>query len=138
MAERPLEHAGKMNRNCGAGSALTPVVECWIGVAREGEFRVVRLAGRLSAAQVPELLWACQDDDSVKIDLADLISVDVAGIDALQRIREKGAILTGASGYIQLKLDSPGGESTGSMSKPAAIARAPRSRRNPAPGTPPR
>ena len=90
-------------------------MECWIGVVREGERRVVRLAGRLSAAQVPELFRACQGDDSLKIELTDLISVDAAGIDALQRIRGRGAILTGASGYIQLKLDSPAGQSTRSM-----------------------
>ena len=36
-------------------------VECWIGVVTEGDRRVVRLAGRLSVAHVPELLTACAE-----------------------------------------------------------------------------
>ena len=43
----------------------------------------------------------------VELDLTELVSVDAAGIEALQRIREAGARLVGATGYIQLKLDSP-------------------------------
>jgi CheY-like chemotaxis protein len=82
-------------------------VECWIGVVREGDRRVVRLAGRLSAAHVPELLRACVEESTVELDLTDLVSADMTGIDALQRIRAAGASLTGAPGYIQMKLDSP-------------------------------
>jgi hypothetical protein len=81
-------------------------VECWIGVVREGDRRVVRLAGRLGAAHVPELLRACAEESSLELDLTDLVSADVTGIDALQRIRGTGAALTGAPGYIQMKLDS--------------------------------
>jgi hypothetical protein len=43
------------------------------------------------------------------------VSADVAGIEALQRLRGKGATLVGAPGYLQLKLDSPSGEQ-GSLS----------------------
>ncbi len=66
-----------------------------------------RLAGRLSVAQVPELLGACAESLPVQLDLTDLVSADAAGIEALQRLRGKGATLYGAPGYIQLKLDSP-------------------------------
>ena len=38
---------------------LLAVVECWIGVVDESDRRIVRLAGRLGEAQVPELLMAC-------------------------------------------------------------------------------
>jgi hypothetical protein len=84
-------------------------VECWIGVVRESDRRVVRLAGRLSAAHVPEFLRACAEERSLELelDLTDLVSADMTGIDALQRIRGAGASLTGAPGYIQMKLDSP-------------------------------
>jgi len=80
-------------------------VECWIGVTRESGRRIVRLAGRLSAGQVPELLRACATDVTITVDLTDLRSVDVSGVDALKRIRDHGATLTGATGYIQLKLE---------------------------------
>ena len=66
----------------------------------------MRLAGRLSAAQVPELLGACAEVLPTELDLTDLVSVDVAGIEALQRLRNQGVKLTGAPGYLQLKLDS--------------------------------
>ena len=85
-------------------------MECWIGVVREGDRRVVRLAGCLSAAHVPELLRACAEERALELDLTELVSADMAGIDALQRIRGAGAALTGAPGYIQMKLDSSMGE----------------------------
>ena len=82
------------------------VVECWIGVEQDGDGRVVRLAGALGAAQVPDLLLACASPGALQIDLTELISIDAAGIHALQRVRARGAILVGVPGYIQLKLDS--------------------------------
>ena len=81
-------------------------MECWIGVSPEGERRVVHLAGRLSIAQVPELLRACAGPGLLVLNLADLVSADMAGIEAIQRIRDAGASLVGVPGYIQLKLDS--------------------------------
>lgn len=84
-------------------------VDCWIGVVQEVDRRIVRLAGRLCAAQVPELLRACGQGSPLQLDLTDLVSADVAGVEALQRIRAKGGSLVGVPGYIQLKLDSPGG-----------------------------
>jgi ABC-type transporter Mla MlaB component len=81
-------------------------MDCWIGVAQETDRRLVRLAGRLSSAQVPELLEACADALPIELDLSDLVSADPAGIEALQRLRAQGAALVGAPGYLQLKLDS--------------------------------
>ena len=40
----------------------------------------MRLAGRLSVAQVPELLEACAEALPLEVDLADLVSADAAGI----------------------------------------------------------
>jgi hypothetical protein len=82
-------------------------VECWIGVLQETDRRVVRLAGSLSVAHVPELLGACADVLPLELDLTDLVSADMAGIEAIQRLRHKGATLIGAPGYLQLKIDSP-------------------------------
>jgi hypothetical protein len=84
-------------------------VDCWIGVVTELDRRVVRLAGRLSVAHVPELLTACAGAGVVELDLTDLVSADTAGIEALQRIRAQGATLVGTPGYIHMKLDSSAG-----------------------------
>ena len=90
----------------GVALALSRSVECWIGVVEEPDRRVVKLAGRLGVAQVPELLEVCEAASSLEIDLTDLISADMAGIEALQLLRSRGAALVGAPGYLQLKLDS--------------------------------
>ena len=66
----------------------------------------MELAGRLSIAQVPELLATCKLVVPEEIDLGELISADVDGIDALRQLRRRGVLLIGASGYMQLKLDS--------------------------------
>jgi hypothetical protein len=81
-------------------------VDCWIGVAQEEQRRTVRLAGRLTIGHVPELLRACAESAAVEVDLTDLVSSDLAGIDALRRVRAGGATLVGATGYIKLKLDT--------------------------------
>jgi len=81
-------------------------VECWIGVVTEVDRRVVRVAGRLGVAHVPELLTACSGDGALELNLTDLASADNAGVEALQRIRRKGATLVGTPGYLQLKIDS--------------------------------
>ena len=77
-----------------------------MGVVQESDRRVVRLAGRLGAAQVPELLRACAEPGPVQLDLTDLLSADMAGVEALQRVQQAGASLVGMTGYIQMKLDS--------------------------------
>ena len=86
--------------------AINLSVECWIGVSTEGDRRIVRVAGRLRVAHVAEMLAACADSPAVEIDLTDLVSADMAGIDALRRVRAKGATLVGTPGYIRLKIDS--------------------------------
>jgi len=95
--------------------ALRGGVDCWIGVVDQAAGRLVRLAGRLSVAQVPELLESCADTASLQIDLSDLISVDVPGLETLQRLRKGGATLIGTPGYLQLKLDSHVGATVGSL-----------------------
>ena len=79
-------------------------MECWIGIVKEGNRRIVRLAGRLSVAQVPDLFIACAGQTGIELDLTELLSADAAGIEALQRMRRGGAIFSGTPGYIQLQL----------------------------------
>jgi hypothetical protein len=81
-------------------------VECWIGVTTEGDRRVIRVAGRLAVAHVPAFLTACEGKGALELNLSDLASADNAGVEALQRIRRKGATLVGTPGYILLKIDS--------------------------------
>jgi hypothetical protein len=93
----------------GAGPSLAsgpPAVDCWIGVVDGAEHRVVRLAGRLSIAQVSELLRIWADVAPVELDLTDLVSADLGGIEALRRIRDAGTSLVGAPGYIRIRIDS--------------------------------
>jgi hypothetical protein len=79
------------------------------------------------------LLRACAEEHSLELDLTELVSADMTGIDALQRIRGAGAALTGAPGYIQMKLDSAAG-GPGVRCRKAARRADPRSRR-PCPGS---
>ena len=62
-------------------------MECWIGVTADNERRIVRVAGRLSVAHVPEMLEACSDRVALEIDLSDLVSADQAGIAIVGRDR---------------------------------------------------
>jgi ABC-type transporter Mla MlaB component len=84
-------------------------VDCWIGIAQEGDRYIVRLAGRLRRPEIPDLLQACAGTSgkSLVIDLADLVSVDFAAVDVLRKLRSEGATLVAAPGYIRMKLDSP-------------------------------
>ena len=86
---------------------LRRFVECWIGVVDESDRRIVRLAGRLGEAQVPELLMACSETGRLELDLSDLLSADAAGLEALQRVQARGATFVGVPGYIQLQLAAP-------------------------------
>lgn len=83
------------------------IVDCWIGVAQEQGRRVVRLAGRLAEAQVPDLLMACSAPEPTHLDLSDLMSVDAAGLEALRRVEARGTVLIAVPGYIRLQLEAP-------------------------------
>ena len=81
-------------------------MDCRIEVVKEHGQRLVRLAGRLAEAQVPDLLDVCSDNSvTLRLRLGDLISVDAVGLETLHRLRERGATLTEVPAYIQLKLD---------------------------------
>ena len=67
---------------------------------------MVRLAGRLGEAQVPDLLEVCEQSNGPPLlELDELLSADGIGMDALRRIEEQGAELVGMPQYIRLKLD---------------------------------
>jgi ABC-type transporter Mla MlaB component len=84
-----------------------PAVDCWIGVVQERDRRVVTLAGRLGEEQVPVLLQVCGHAGALHLDLSDLMAADAAGVEALRRMRARGALLVSVPGYIRMKLESP-------------------------------
>jgi hypothetical protein len=84
-------------------------MDCRIQVSQEGDLRIVRVAGRLEGAQVPDLLAACYEaDGAVQADLTDVVSIDAIAVEALRRLRDAGAHLVGVPQYIQMKLEMPG------------------------------
>jgi len=80
-------------------------VQCRIDVRREKGRVVVRLAGRLGGAQVPDLLEACSNSRKPRLELDDLVSADAMGVDALMRIERQGGQLIGLPEYLRLQLD---------------------------------
>ena len=82
-------------------------MDCWIEVAEVDDLRVVRVAGSIRDEHVPDLLAACgHASGRLRVDLTEVRSVDAIGVDALRRVRDGGAELSGVSMYIQLKLES--------------------------------
>jgi hypothetical protein len=85
---------------------LNASMDCRIQICQEGDLRIVRVAGRLEGAQVPDFLAACYEADSaVQVDLIEVVSVDAIAVEAFRRVRDAGARLVGVPKYIQLKLD---------------------------------
>ena len=82
-------------------------MECLISVVQAGGPRVVRVAGRLSEAQVPDLLRVyAANTELVQIDLGELMSADGVGLEALHRLRTAGARIVNAPRFIELALDT--------------------------------
>jgi hypothetical protein len=83
-------------------------VECLIAHTDEPNRRVVRIAGRLNFAQVPDLIRVCGDraGRQLTLDLTELLHADAIGIEALRRLRREGATLDKLSEYMRLKLET--------------------------------
>lgn len=66
----------------------------------------VRLVGRLTAEELPELerVIVALGHRPLRIDVTDLMSADTDGLAVLKRLREEGAVLEGASPYLRLAL----------------------------------
>lgn len=69
----------------------------------------VRIAvlGRLDEPAARELLQVCAGHTAVTIDLEDMIAADKFAIESLKELRGKGALLTRASPYLALLLNTP-------------------------------
>lgn len=67
----------------------------------------VRLEGRLSSAELPELqrvIAGARGSRLLRIDVKQLMSADAEGLAVLKRLRDDGAVLEGASPYLRLAL----------------------------------
>jgi anti-anti-sigma regulatory factor len=77
-----------------------------IVLVQEGPPGTIKLDGRLTGADVPELNLACQQiKGQLILDLSDLRSLDRQGASALRELRAKGAELTGLSPYARLLVE---------------------------------
>jgi hypothetical protein len=81
-------------------------MDCRIDVTHQAEYNVVRVIGRLTDAQVPDLLRVCATVEPVRLDLTELDSANGVGIEALKRLHTEGAEIVGATHFIQLLLDA--------------------------------
>ena len=80
-------------------------MECRIDIDHQAGCYVVRVAGRLTDVQVPDLIRVCATHSPVQVDLTQLDSASNVGIEALQRVQKAGAQIVGATQFIQLMLD---------------------------------
>jgi hypothetical protein len=76
-------------------------MQCRIECRHRNTQLIVRIAGRLGEAQVPDLLEVCAWEPLLIVELDDLLSADEAGLDALLRIERQGAQLVGLSLYLE-------------------------------------
>ena len=82
-------------------------VLCRIEVTRDQAGVVVKLAGHLTGAHVPDLLAACAERPShSRVLLDELLSADVVGLDALRRVEDHGAELVDLLEYLRFELDA--------------------------------
>jgi hypothetical protein len=82
-------------------------VLCRIELGSERGRLVVHVAGRLTGAQVPDLMEMCaKASDPPLLELHDLISADAIGTDALVRLAQRGAQFVALPEYLRLKLEA--------------------------------
>jgi hypothetical protein len=86
----------------GVGSRVLCRIEC----RRENGTLIVRLAGRLIGAHVPDLLDACAEPAQTQLELDELVSADAVALNALLFIERQGARLVGLPEYLRLKLET--------------------------------
>jgi hypothetical protein len=80
-------------------------MDCRIDVAHQAGCSIVRVAGRLTDAQVPDLLEVCAKPAFVRLNLADLDSASGVAVEALRRLQRAGAQIVDAPRFIQLLID---------------------------------
>ena len=81
-----------------------------ITLIRPSPSALIKLDGRLTGEDVPELCRVCrQVMGPMSLDLTDLRSVDRQGAGALRELKAKGAEFTGLSPYVRLLVEPQDG-----------------------------
>jgi len=87
-------------------SWFSPGVQFRAWVGQQDAVRTVHLAGRLGREHTAELLRICDEAPGpLRVDLANLVSADPTGLEALVGLEGRGAELTGISPYLALRLE---------------------------------
>jgi hypothetical protein len=82
-------------------------MECFISVAQCRNPRVVRITGRLSETQVPDLLHVYSTNaEPMNIDLGELMSADAVALEALHQLMTAGVRIVNAPRFIEFALDA--------------------------------
>ncbi len=80
-----------------------------VSSATDGTTTTIRVEGRLTGADVPDVRAACESANApVRLDLSGLQSADTDGIRALRSLLESGAELHGANPYVRQLLCEAG------------------------------
>lgn len=86
-------------------------VEVRIDITSEGPQTVVSIAGRLTRDAIVQLREVCDPiEGAFVLDLSNVLAADDAGINAMRTLGEKGAVVRGASPFIQMLLDEGRGD----------------------------
>ena len=77
-----------------------------IDTVSEGSNVVLHVAGRLTALEIEQLVDVCDSMEGLFVlDISKLKFLDDAGAEVIRTLREKGAIIRGASPFIKLLIN---------------------------------
>jgi len=72
---------------------------------KRGSTWVIRVCGQLGHDDVPALEEACRAvAGPLCLDLSELLGLDDPGVEAIRAMRASGAVISGASPYVKLRL----------------------------------
>jgi len=110
-------------------SWFSPRVQFRAWIDQQGAVRTVYLAGRLGREHAAELLRICDvAPGALRVDLANLVSAEQVGLDALTELESRGAALTGTSPYLALRLQNARAARTGRQRSAGSAGSATQSR----------
>ena len=85
---------------------MLEVMTIRIDIVSEGSDVVLHVAGRLTAPEIEQLVDVCDSMEGLFVlDISKLKFLDDAGTEVIRTLREKGAIIRGASSFIKLLIN---------------------------------
>jgi hypothetical protein len=77
-----------------------------IDIETRGTVDIVHVSGRLNVFSIKQLTDVCEPmEDNFELELSNLVFADSTAIEVIQRLREKGADISGASSFIKYLID---------------------------------